>query len=107
MPDESDAGRRWVVEPPGPGEVSLHMAVGEGVDLTAGQEAALSELVRSLESSDAEVTGHDVAARCGAFSSCTGKQCNPVRCSTFVCKGLVGVTAETQSWNLMGTFTVQ
>ena len=40
-----------------PGEVSLHLAFGEGVQLTEEQEAAVSALLRSLEAVDAEVTG--------------------------------------------------
>ena len=105
MPDGNDAGRRWIVAPPGPGQVAFHLAVGEGVELTADQEAALSELMAALESSDAEVTGHATAG-C-KLSSCTEKSCSPVRCSTFVCHGLKAVQLEstTTSWNLMGTFT--
>jgi len=106
MPDENDASRRWIVAPPGPGQVSFHMAVGEGVDLSPEQEAALSELMRALESSDAEVSGHAIAGKCSAYASCTEKSCSPVRCATFVCHGLKAeLTTSTSTWNLMGTFT--
>jgi hypothetical protein len=107
MPEGNDAGRRWIVAPPGPGQVSFHMAVGEGVELSAEQEAALTELMQALESSDAEVSGHAVAGKCSAYSSCTEKSCSPVRCATFVCHGLKAeLTTGTTSWNLMGTFGV-
>jgi len=106
MPDENEAGRRWVVKPPAAGEISFHMEFGEGVDLTEEQEAALSELMRALESSDAEVTGHAMAGKCTAYSSCTDKSCKPVRCSTFVCHGLTAnLSAGGSSWSLMGSFS--
>lgn len=103
MPDEDDAGRRWVVDPPRPGEVSLHMAFGEGVDLTDEQKAAVSELLRALEARDPEVTGHAIDAEC------SGKRCKPVKCNGLVCSGLKAVVASqaTDSWNLMGSFNVR
>jgi len=106
MAEDDKAGRQWIVEPPAAGEVTFHMAFGEGVELTEEQEAALSELMRTLESSDAEVTGH--AHSCSAYSVCTDKSCKPVRCSTFVCHGLtslpVNISAGGTAWNLMGSF---
>jgi len=103
MPDE--ASRQWIVEPPAPGEVTFHVAVGEGVDLTEEQERALSEFVRSLEQGDAEVTGHATAGKCSAYAHCTDKTCKPVRCTVFDCDVLKsGLTAGSgQAWSLMGT----
>ncbi len=102
---DNQGERQWIVEPPAAGEVSFHMAVGEGVDLTAEQEAALSELMRTLESNDAEVTGHRQPCK---LSSCNQKSCKPVRCATFICHFLTAeLTAEASApWNLMGTFNV-
>ncbi len=102
MPDDG-ASRQWIVEPPGPGVVTFHMSFGEGVELSDEQERALSEFVRSLESSDPEVTGH---AGCTAYSHCTDKTCKPVRCGTFDCDVLHSdLTASAGgAWNLMGTF---
>lgn len=99
MPEEEEPGR-WIVEPPGPGEVTLHMAAGEGADLTDAQKAAVGELLRVLEERDPEVTGHALD------ETCKGKSCKPVKCDGLVCKGLkVGVVAAgTEPWNLMGTF---
>jgi hypothetical protein len=104
---ENEGERRWVVEPPAPGEVSFHMAFGEGVDLTEEQEAALSELMRTLETNDAEVTGLAANTKCSAYSTCTDKSCKPVRCSTFVCHGLTAQisAAGGGAWNLMGSFS--
>ena len=42
MADDSDDVREWVVEPPAPGEVTLFMATGDGVELTDEQQAAIS-----------------------------------------------------------------
>ena len=91
MPDEGQPERQWIVEPPGPGEISLHMALGEGVELTEEQESAVRALVNSLESRDPEVTGHAIAEclrlhQCGAFTLCPKE------------------AAAADHWNIMGTF---
>ena len=90
MTDEDEGRRRWIVEPPGPGEISLHMALGEGVELTEEQESAVRALVNSLESRDPEVTGHAIAEcpreYCSAFRLCPKE------------------AAAADHWNIMGTF---
>ncbi len=98
---ENQGERQWIVEPPGPGEVSLHMAFGEGVQLTKEQEAAVAELLRTLEAEDAEVTGH---ARCTQQASCTRLTCDPVVCN-LKCGTLKALTQGGGSWNLMGSFS--
>lgn len=108
MANESDGGRQWVVDPPpGPGEVSLYLAGGEGADLSPDQEAALSELLRTLESSDAEVVGH--SKDCPKLSECLDLSCGKVSCYPLQCSSLVraagaGTTSSTTSWSLMGSF---
>ncbi len=108
MPDETEGGRQWIVEPPpAPGEVSLYLAVGDGADLTAEQEAALSALLRSLESGDAEVVGH--SKNCTRLSECLDLKCSKMTCNPLQCSSLLRVAASTgasaQGWNLMGSFT--
>jgi hypothetical protein len=76
MPDESDDAREWVVEPPAPGEVTLFMAAGDGVELTDEQQAAISALVESLEASDAEVAGHAACPSLICRLECTLKSCD-------------------------------
>ena len=99
---ENEDERRWIVEPPlAAGEVSLHLAIGEGVTLTPEQEAALTELLRSLEFADAEVTGH---TKCTKQGVCDVLKCNPVVCSQLRCGTLSGVTSGAGSWSLMGNF---
>ena len=103
MPDENQDERRWIVEPPpGPGEVSLYLACGEGVDLTEEQEVALAALLRSLELIDQEVTGH---MDCSPQSSCHPLSCPKVKCS-LGCHPLniTGGVTSAGSWDLMGTF---
>ena len=100
---ENQNERRWIVEPPAAGEVSLFLAFGEGVELSPEQEVALSELMRSLETDDAEVTGH---AKC-ALSTCDHKSCNPVKCATFICNDLTSklTGGVGSSWSIMGSFS--
>ena len=100
---ENEGERRWVVEPPEPGEVALHIAVGEGVKLTPEQEAAVGELLRTLEAVDAEVTGH-ASGKCPKLSTCTKLTCDPVSCSLKCGTLTATLTASTGTWNLMGSF---
>ena len=77
MPDDPGE-RQWIVEPPGPGEVALHFAVGDGVELTDGQLAALTTLLASFEGEDAEVAGYSTGCptvKCGPSYSCPGLSC--------------------------------
>jgi hypothetical protein len=95
---KNEGDRQWIVEP-APGQVALHLAFGDGVQLTKEQEAAVGELLRTLEAGDPEVTGH--ALRGG---TCTKLSCHPVNCD-LKCGTLKAVTAGGGgSWSLMGTF---
>jgi hypothetical protein len=108
MPDDDQSGRQWIVEPPpAAGEIALYFATGEGMDLTAEQEAALSALLRSLETDDPEVTGHD-APRCTDFSFCFPLKCGSVSCGNLTC-GLLTKSAARGAggWNLAGSFSTR
>jgi hypothetical protein len=112
MPDDDsqrrgDSERRWVVAPPDTGEIVLHMAVGEGVELTSAQRDALNDLLRALESSDPEVSGFEVG--CPSYAgTCSAKRqpaCPSKNCQPFSCDHLHTQSAEImQSWSLMGSF---
>ncbi len=103
MTDEQGE-RRWIVDPPEPGEIKLHLSFGADVELTPEQETALSALMEALESRDSEVTAFEKCKE----SSCSTKSCKPVRCSTFTCHFLSveAVAGADQQWNLMGTFQI-
>jgi len=109
MSDENE-GRQWIVEPPpAQGEVSLYVAVGDGVELNAEQEAALSALLHTLEVGDAEVVGHSGCLKvssCDQYSVCT-LSCGKVGCGGLLC-GLVKPKLSTASgggsWSLTGSF---
>lgn len=102
MPDEAEGGREWIVEPPEPGEVSLHMALGEGVELTDEQEAALGQLLRTLETRDPEVTGHAALDASCKPLKCGGVDCKDLDCSP-LSASLTGNVA--QPWSIMGSFS--
>jgi hypothetical protein len=106
MPDESESERQWVVEPPpGQGEISLYMACGEGVELTAEQESALSALLLTLEDSDAEVVGH--SKNCPELSICNPLSCGKVGCwPGLQCNTLTrsAAVSASQGWSLLGSF---
>src|SRR5690348_11203531 len=105
MAGDSGDARRWVVDPPPqPGEISIHMACGDGIDLNPEQEAALGALLRSLEAGDAEVVGHSKG--CPKLSECLGLSCTKMSCNPLQCSSLDRSIASTGTggWNLMGTF---
>jgi hypothetical protein len=114
MSDDDVASRRWIVEPPpGRGEISLYFAAGGEVSLSPEQEAALSELLRTLEGRDAEVTGFSTpecpsyGGGCGDISECFKLTCKPVSCA-LICLSLKGTGAASagvaSGWNLLGSF---
>ena len=82
----------WIVEPPGAGKIMLQLSVGEGVELSDEQKAALSELLQALEGEEAEVVGHSMVQDCTL--TCSG---------SLSCSGLtVGLTGS--QWSMLGTF---
>ena len=84
--------REWVVKPPGAGEVMLQLAVGEGVELTDDQKAALNELLQALEGGEAEVVGHSM------IHDCT------LSCGDLKCGGNLEVGLTGSNWSMFGTF---
>jgi hypothetical protein len=95
--------REWIVEPPGRGEIAVHIAVGDGVKLTEEQEQAISDLVWSLEAADTEVTGHGLP--CPKQGNCGKMKCPSFDCTTMKCGTFKDyVAAAPGGWNLMGTF---
>jgi hypothetical protein len=111
VPDEDQTDRRWIVEPPGRGKVTLHLSVGEDTELTEEQEAALAELLRSLEAADPEVSGFAAGGACGGYLRpcvmlCNDLICPSVRCG-LVCDGLATKSTAVgggQAWSLGGSF---
>jgi hypothetical protein len=85
MPDESIDQSKWLVDPPGPGQIAVHVALGEGVELTDEQRAALDALLTSLQQSDEEVAGY--------AGNCNISTCKP-REITMPCAMLIGSCSE-------------
>lgn len=108
--DEERDERRWIVEPPDPGEVRLRIAVGDGAELTREQEAALKRLIRSLEAGDAEVVGFGLSYDCQTFhGSCTQVNCPTLSCGVLTCTltrkaSLSGGGSGAGAWDLLGSF---
>jgi hypothetical protein len=102
-----DGAREWVVEPPGSGEISLFLAAGDGAVLTDEQRAALGALLRTLESSDAEVAGHGMSGCPKEATWCSSLSCGKMSCKELNCIQLKqGVAAAGTSWSLSGNFGV-
>jgi hypothetical protein len=109
--DENDASREWVVEPPRPGEVLFRLNLGEGVTLTEEQEAAVYELMQTLESGDAEyaeVTGHSIVSsptpKCPHLQTCSPLACPPLSCGVLSCGKLTAIRGAAPGFGIMGTF---
>lgn len=81
MSDQSDDPRdyRWLLEPPGAGEVHLHFSAGAETDISDTARQALETLIAELcERETAEVAGYN---DCGQFFD----KCNPYSCTLHSC----------------------
>lgn len=58
---------RWLLEPPAPGEVHVHVAVGEGTRLGPELRAALEQLLERLHEAESE---SEVSAYCRLLMTC-------------------------------------
>jgi hypothetical protein len=81
MAEESIDQTKWLVDPPGPGQVSVQVALGEGVELSDEQRGLLDALLASLQQVDEEVAGFT--------NPCTIVACKPMEI-TMPCAMLVG-----------------
>jgi hypothetical protein len=81
MNDEEVVGgedpRGWLMEPLGPGEVRVHVDIGESVEVSDELRRALGDLVNELYAS--EVEGYALPARgdCDPWYSCWLRKCQP------------------------------
>jgi hypothetical protein len=80
---------RWLLEPPGAGEINIHVEFGEGAELTSELREALERLASAVQES--EVSGYACPVRsvmpCAILTSCPGQSlcasdavCNPLSC---------------------------
>jgi hypothetical protein len=78
-------GSRWLLEPPVAGEVQLHIAIGEGTELSPQLQAALDRLVAALYQD--EVTGYASTCypQCPKLTACSDYTCLDLNnCSVLV-----------------------
>lgn len=59
---------RWLLEPPAPGEVHVHVAVGEGAQLTPEVREAIEQLLTRLHEAESDVSGFCRLITCDALS---------------------------------------
>ena len=60
---------RWLLEPPAPGEVHLHVAVGEGAQLTPELQEALEQLLSRLHETEFEVSSYCRLITCDSLAT--------------------------------------
>jgi hypothetical protein len=77
MPSEpaGDEGTRWLLQPPSAGELHVHVAVGEGTELTPRLKAALDQLVAALYQEEVAGYAADCSPRCPDLRSCGTFDC--------------------------------
>lgn len=82
MTSRSEGGERsrWLLEPPAAGELQLHIAVGEGMELSLQLKAALDQLVAALYQD--EVVGY--------VGACSPRCPDLQACGYLICGGLGG-----------------
>jgi hypothetical protein len=67
---------RWLLEPPGPGEVHVHVAVGDDARLTPELREALDRVLSLLQTQD--VSGFNIDLGSCTTVSCRLDTCQPV-----------------------------
>lgn len=93
MAQDSADDRAWLLGPPGPGQVQIHVQVGPDTELNESQRAAVEELVASFYES--EVEGYAMVQACRPLH-CRPRLTNCARdyCGDFSCEvsrtGLMG-----------------
>jgi hypothetical protein len=75
-PDATDDGN-WLLEPPAPGRLHVHIEVGSDVDLSPEARGAIERLMTQIQ--DDEVMGFEIA--CGGLSACGTYSCDLGRCT--------------------------
>ena len=79
MSDANDGEPTWLLEPPGAGEVELHIATGDDVELSPEAREALDRLIEAIQ-------GHEVT---GFGTPCTFNfDCYPYSCNLDNCQPL-------------------
>ena len=73
---------RWLLEPPGVGEVHIHVAVGEGAQLTPAIRDALESLASAIEENDAQgfllsTSGCPILVSCAPRNLCNPEYSGP------------------------------
>jgi hypothetical protein len=76
-PAESSGESVWVLKPPGPGEVHLHIAVGDGVEMTGEVRQAIERLLDALQQEEVQGFRKGGAPKCPELADCTGYWCRP------------------------------
>jgi len=74
----SDEGPRWLLRPPEAGEVRLHIALGEGRELTPEARVALDQLIAALYQQDVASFVAACTPQCDDLRSCPRVSCTPL-----------------------------
>lgn len=79
---------RWLLQPPAPGTVHIHVDVPEGAELTPEAMTALDALIRALSGPEPEVSGYGTCVlKCGPKYSFRPTCASDLRCpSGYSCK---------------------
>jgi hypothetical protein len=81
MAEEASGELAWVLRPPEPGHVRVCVSLGEGVELTQEQRAALEALASAFY--EEEVAGFGMTCRpehCGILRACAVDFCFDYAC---------------------------
>jgi hypothetical protein len=88
MSDEPDHRSDWLLEPPGPEDYRIAIAVGDLTALPAHIGEAVEQLLKAVEEAD-EVFGGETPQSCGRFGCGHYGKCDP-KCGGYgVCRPLL------------------
>jgi len=71
---------RWLLEPPRANEVQIHVATGEGAQVSPEIVQDLERLISRLQSADADVEGFRTLPPCGELETCSTFDCTLGKC---------------------------
>jgi hypothetical protein len=97
--DPENDDLRWLLEPPAPGGMHLHIDISPDATVTPDLRAALDQLTRALVAYE-EVEGF--SKTCMPFSGCPVRGCNLGACPSQQCVGRTTCDIQPPSCNAPG-----
>ena len=84
MPEPERHEARWLLQPPGPNEIQIHVAVGEGAEVSPEFRKELEGLITRLMTPEEDVQGFRTLPPCGELEECKRFDCSLGKCQSLL-----------------------